>query len=108
MGETVSVVLLRHAARRARPFTICPNGFNCPAQLAGRIVHLASRDALDIEGLGDESAKLFALLGGISKTSPTSSEKPRWRWSTTAIQSPPYNSLSGVIGRSRTRRPVAW
>lgn len=45
------------------PFTVCPNGFECPAQLTGRIVHLASRDALDIEGLGDESAKLFVIEG---------------------------------------------
>jgi DNA ligase (NAD+) len=41
------------------PFTVCPNSFECPAQLAGRIVHFASRDALDVEGLGDETAKLF-------------------------------------------------
>lgn len=39
------------------PFTTCPNSFECPAQLAGRIVHFASRNALDIEGLGDETAK---------------------------------------------------
>lgn len=45
------------------PFTVCPNGFECPAQLAGRIVHFASRDALDVEGLGDESAKLFVAEG---------------------------------------------
>lgn len=45
------------------PFTVCPNGFACPAQLAGRLVHLASRNALDIEGLGDESAKLFVAQG---------------------------------------------
>lgn len=45
------------------PFTVCPNGFRCPAQLVGRIVHLASRNALDIEGLGDESAKLFVNEG---------------------------------------------
>jgi DNA ligase (NAD+) len=45
------------------PFTVCPNGFECPAQLSGRIVHLASRDALDIEGLGDETAKLFVSEG---------------------------------------------
>ncbi len=45
------------------PFTVCPNAFQCPAQLAGRIVHFASRDALDIEGLGDESAKLFVSRG---------------------------------------------
>jgi len=41
------------------PFTVCPNSFECPAQLAGRIVHLSSRNALDIEGLGDETAKQF-------------------------------------------------
>ena len=45
------------------PFTICPNSFECPAQLAGRIVHFASRNALDIEGLGDETAKLFVSEG---------------------------------------------
>jgi len=45
------------------PFTVCPNGFECAAQLAGRIVHFASRDALDIEGLGDKTAKLFIAEG---------------------------------------------
>ncbi len=45
------------------PFTVCPNSFECPAQLAGRIVHFASRDALDIEGLGDETSKLFVAQG---------------------------------------------
>jgi len=41
------------------PFTVCPNSFGCPAQLAGRLVHLGSRNALDIEGLGEETAKLL-------------------------------------------------
>jgi DNA ligase (NAD+) len=45
------------------PFTVCPNGFDCPAQLAGRLIHFASRDALDVEGLGEESAKLFLNEG---------------------------------------------
>jgi DNA ligase (NAD+) len=45
------------------PFTFCPNGFGCPAQLVGRIVLVASRNALDIEGLGDESARLFVETG---------------------------------------------
>ncbi|HVT57303.1 MAG TPA: NAD-dependent DNA ligase LigA [Thermoanaerobaculia bacterium] len=45
------------------PFTVCPNSFECPAQLVGRIVHFASRGALDIEGLGEESARLFAAQG---------------------------------------------
>src|SRR4029078_7149424 len=39
------------------PFPSCPNAFGCRAQLVGRIVHFVSRDALDIEGLGEETAK---------------------------------------------------
>ena len=45
------------------PFTVCPNGLHCPAQLVGRIVHFASREALDIQGLGEESARLFVGKG---------------------------------------------
>ncbi len=45
------------------PFTICPNTFGCTAQLKGRIVHFASRQGLDIEGLGDETASLLVDRG---------------------------------------------
>ena len=38
------------------PFTVCPNAFECPAQLTGRIVHFASRRGLDIDGLGERTA----------------------------------------------------
>lgn len=34
----------------------CPNVENCPAQLTERIIHLASRQAFDIENLGEASA----------------------------------------------------
>jgi DNA ligase (NAD+) len=48
---------------RRGPFLVCPNSFGCPAQLAGRIEHLASREALDIEGIGEETAQLFVMEG---------------------------------------------
>ena len=41
------------------PFSVCPNSFDCPAQLVGRLFHLGSRQALDIEGLGEETARLL-------------------------------------------------
>lgn len=41
------------------PRVRCPNGFGCAAQLAGRIRHFASRQGLDIEGLGEETARQF-------------------------------------------------
>jgi DNA ligase (NAD+) len=45
------------------PFTVCPNSFECPAQLTGRIQHFASRNALDIEGLGEETARQLVAEG---------------------------------------------
>jgi DNA ligase (NAD+) len=45
------------------PRTVCPNRFGCPAQLKGRIVHFGARDALDIEGLGEETASLLVERG---------------------------------------------
>ena len=45
------------------PFTVCPNHFACPAQLKGRIAHFGSRSALDIEGLGAETAALLVEKG---------------------------------------------
>ncbi len=41
------------------PRTVCPNTFGCPAQLTGRLVHFGARNALDIEGLGEETAVLL-------------------------------------------------
>ncbi len=38
----------------------CPNARSCPAQMRERMSHVASRGALDIEGLGDKAAR--ALL----------------------------------------------
>lgn len=45
------------------PRTKCPNRFACPAQLQRRIEHFGARSALDIEGLGEETAALFVREG---------------------------------------------
>ncbi len=41
----------------------CPNGLACPAQLKGAIEHFASREALDIDRLGEKSAELLVEHG---------------------------------------------
>ena len=48
---------------RDGPRTICPNRFGCSQQLKGRLVHFGSRSALEIEGLGEETANLLVDEG---------------------------------------------
>lgn len=51
---------------RRGPNTFCPAGIACPAQLGGRIVHYASRAAMDIEGLGEKTATQLVEKGMVS------------------------------------------
>jgi len=46
----------RTAVLREGAYTYCPAGLSCQAQLVGHILHYASRNALDIEGLGEKLA----------------------------------------------------
>lgn len=43
----------------------CPNK-NCPARVRGSIQHFASKDALDIEGLGEQNVATFLKAGLVS------------------------------------------
>ncbi|NIQ95007.1 MAG: NAD-dependent DNA ligase LigA, partial [Desulfuromonadales bacterium] len=45
------------AVVREGAYVLCPGGLSCRAQLKGRIKHYGSREALDIEHLGEETAK---------------------------------------------------
>jgi len=44
----------------------CPNAHTCPAQLRERLAHVGARSALDIEGLGEKTARAL-LEAGIVK-----------------------------------------
>lgn len=44
-------------------YTICPAGLSCPPQLSGRIIHYSSRDALDIRGMGKQTAHALVKKG---------------------------------------------
>ena len=41
----------------------CPNESGCPPQIVGRIIHFASRKAMNIEGLGEETIELLYKNG---------------------------------------------
>jgi len=46
----------------------CPNAESCPAQVRGRVEHIASRGSLDVEGLGEVAAA--ALTQPVEPASP--------------------------------------
>lgn len=47
----------------------CPNVLHCPAQIESRIIHFASKDALNMEGVGSQWIALFLKHGLIKKPS---------------------------------------
>ncbi len=49
--------------RKNGPYTVCPNSFDCPAQRVARLTHFASRGGLDIEGLGERTARQLVERG---------------------------------------------
>ncbi len=54
---------------RDGPMTRCPNQFGCPAQLKRSLQHFASEGALDVQGIGEETANALVdqgLVGGLA------------------------------------------
>jgi DNA ligase (NAD+) len=48
---------------REGPNHFCPNGMSCPAQLKRRVEHFGSRNAMDIDGLGQETVEQLVERG---------------------------------------------
>jgi len=48
---------------REGAYHICPAGLSCPAQLSGSLIHFVSRDAMDIENLGEKNIKQLVDRG---------------------------------------------
>jgi DNA ligase (NAD+) len=51
----------------------CPNARSCPAQVRGRVEHIASRGSLDIEGLGEVAAAALTQPA-VPETPPLATE----------------------------------
>ena len=48
---------------RVGAYHLCTNGFACPAQLNGHLVHFAARGTMDIVGLGEKTVTLLLDAG---------------------------------------------
>jgi len=82
------------------PFTVCTNAFECPAQLAGRIIHYGSRRALDIEGLGRETARLLVNEGLVSQLAELYDVRPEQLVDLEGFAEKSANALVEGIARS--------
>lgn len=79
------------------PRTICPNRFGCPAQLKGRIVHFGAREALDIEGLGEETASLLVERGLVRELAELFDLRPEQLMELDGFAEKSANALVGAI-----------
>ena len=52
---------------REGPLAFCPAGFGCPAQREGAIQYYASREATDVEGLGEQRVEQLIAEGLVSE-----------------------------------------
>ena len=77
-GNT-AIRLDKEAARR------CIGGLVCPAQAIEHLKHFVSRDALDIEGLGEKQIKLFWDAGRLKKPSDIFKLKKQEEYATTPL-----------------------
>jgi DNA ligase (NAD+) len=69
MKPTICPVCGSHVVRDEGEVAYRCIGLNCPAQVFEKIIHYASRDAMDIEGLGEKNVELLyneKLIGNFS------------------------------------------
>ncbi len=55
---------------------ICPNKWGCPPQIVGRIEHFVGRRMMDIDGIGEETAKALFEAGFVRNFADLYSLKP--------------------------------
>jgi DNA ligase (NAD+) len=83
------------------PRTVCPNRFECPAQLKGRIVHFGARSALDIEGLGEETANLLVDRGLVTELAGLFELEPEQLMRLEGFAEKSATALVGAIGAKK-------
>jgi len=80
----------------------CPN-VRCPAQVRERILHFASRDAMDIEGLGDRRVALLTEAGMLSDYADIYGLTPERLLAIERMAEKSAANLCAAVAASRTR-----
>ncbi len=72
-ADSAPVVFVTHCPKCGTPLVriegeaawICPNKWACPPQIVGRIEHFVGRHAMNIDGIGAETAELLYNIGKV-------------------------------------------
>ncbi|QDH14676.1 NAD-dependent DNA ligase LigA [Oecophyllibacter saccharovorans] len=84
----------------------CTGGLHCEAQVVERLVHFASRNAFDIEGLGERSIRLF-YEKGLIRTPADIFRLHEKRDQLTALEGWGEQSVDNLLQAIRERRTVS-
>lgn len=82
----------------------CSNGLSCPAQLKRTIEHFASKDAMDIDGLGGETIDTFVDTGLVERISDIYRLKKKDLLSLDRFAEKSAQNLLDAIEKSKKRR----
>ena len=72
-GGSTPVAFVTHCPKCGTPLVrvegeaawVCPNKWACPPQIVGRIEHFVGRHAMNIDGIGAETAELLCNIGKV-------------------------------------------
>ena len=72
-ADSAPVVFVTHCPKCGTPLVriegeaawVCPNKWACPPQIVGRIEHFVGRHAMNIDGIGAETAELLYNIGKV-------------------------------------------
>ncbi len=72
-SDSAPVVFVTHCPKCGTPLVriegeaawVCPNKWACPPQIVGRIEHFVGRHAMNIDGIGAETAELLYNIGQV-------------------------------------------
>lgn len=73
-ADSAPVVFVTHCPKCGTPLVriegeaawVCPNKWACPPQIVGRIEHFVGRHAMNIDGIGAETAELLYNIGKVT------------------------------------------
>ena len=95
LEEALQLKVLRDA------FLSCPNEEDCPAQITERIVHYASRQAMNIDQLGDKIVELLVKAGQVRAPADLYRLREEHLLALEGFAQKSASQLIAAIGRSR-------